>query len=112
MQIRKLAWLLSGTAAMLGLFAVVPEVRSEITNLIEQPAPHLKTGQRLISSDNLELQCWQQGIKIIDEEGLGGVSVSTLLQQESVSFGAATGRSPTVLLLSLDEATCLVRARE
>ena len=62
MQIRKLAWLLSGTAAMLSLFAVVPEVRGEITNLIEQPAPHLKTGQRLISSDNLELQCWQQGM--------------------------------------------------
>ncbi len=113
MVTRKLAWLLYGTAVMLVLVAAVPEVRSEITtNGVEQPAPRLATGQRLVSSDNVTLQCWQSGVRIIDEEDLGGLSVGTLMQQGSVSFGAATSQSPTVVLLSLDEATCLIRAAE
>ena len=111
MKLRTLAWLLAGTGALFATVAA-PEVRSEITNLTEQSGPRLATGQRLVSSDTVTLQCWQQGVRIINEDELGGLSVSTLLQQQSVSFGAATGQSPTVVLLSLAEATCIVRSKE
>jgi len=65
---------------------------------------------RLLSSDALRLQCWQNGVRIIDETGLAGISVKSLLEPETLLFNS--GREEArVIVLSLEESTCLVQAK-
>ena len=65
---------------------------------------------RAVSGDALRLQCWQNGVRIIDEVGLAGVSVKSLLKSDTLLLGGA-GEQARVIVLSLEESTCLVQAR-
>lgn len=65
---------------------------------------------RAVSGDALRLQCWQNGVQIIDEIGLGGISVKSLLKPETLLLGGG-GEAARVIVLSLEESTCLVQAR-
>ena len=108
------ALVLAGSASALTLRPAA--VQGEISTL---PGTTIITGTAakppslaVVSSDNLQLQCWQQGIKIIDETDVGGISVRSLLDQDTVSFGGGSIAQPTVTVLSLDDSTCLIRSRE
>ena len=41
----------------------------------------------------LRAQCWQEGIKIIDQDGLQGLALNEVLKQQSVTFRAMTAGS-------------------
>jgi hypothetical protein len=57
----------------------------------------------------LRTQCWQHGIKIIDQEGLAGPSLNAQNKQNSVSFKRRTETQPTVFLLPFPDGLCLVQ---
>ncbi|MHA1572210.1 MAG: hypothetical protein ACTSWM_10330, partial [Alphaproteobacteria bacterium] len=61
---------------------------------------------RVMTGEALRLQCWQNGIQIIDEVGLAGVSVKSLLKPETLLLGGG-GEAARVVVLSLEESTCL-----
>ncbi len=65
---------------------------------------------RLMSGDEFRLQCWQNGVRIIDETGLAGISVKSLLEPETLLLGGG-GDLARVIVLSLEESTCLVQAK-
>ena len=99
----------TAAAAVLALVAV--DVQAEISTQ-SVPAEQSPPALAVVSSEEMQLQCWQQGIKIIDETEVGGISVRSLLDQNTVSFGGAMVDQPTVIVLSLEDSTCLIRSRE
>ncbi len=101
-------------AGSVGALTLGPaEVQGEISAVQETAAATNKPpALSVVSSDTWQLQCWQQGIKIIDEAEVGGISVRSLLDQDTVSFGGGAIEHPKVTVLSLDDSTCLIRPRE
>jgi hypothetical protein len=57
----------------------------------------------------LRTQCWQGGVKIIDQDGLIGLSLNALNQEGSVSFKRQAEHQPTVFLLPFPDGLCLVQ---
>jgi hypothetical protein len=57
----------------------------------------------------LTTQCWQHGIKIIDQEGLLGLSLNAQTKQQSVSFKRQAEDQPTVFILPFPDGLCLVQ---
>jgi len=57
----------------------------------------------------LRTQCWQHGIKIIDQEGLMGLSLNAQNQQNSVSFKRQAQTQPSVFILPFPDGLCLVQ---
>ncbi len=57
----------------------------------------------------LRVQCWQEGVKIIDQDGLKGLSLNSVTQQRSVSFKRLSEAQPSVFILPFDKSICLVQ---
>ncbi len=57
----------------------------------------------------LRTQCWQEGVKIIDETGLRGLALNEALKQQTLTFHGATGQQPRTLILPLADALCLIQ---
>jgi hypothetical protein len=65
----------------------------------------------LISTQPLSVECWQEGVKIIAERDLHGISVNDLLQREAVSFRRQNENYPSVHVVALHDSTCLIRTQ-
>lgn len=81
------------------------------------PAPDLAPVQQA-APDGVHVQCWQEGIKIIDEQGLSEMALSDLLPRatgvtsfdgNSLGLKGRDGGGGRFLVVSVREATCLVR---
>lgn len=57
----------------------------------------------------IRVQCWQDGVKIIDQAGLSGLSINAVTRQRSVSFKRSGDGQPTVFVLPFDESLCLIQ---
>jgi hypothetical protein len=57
----------------------------------------------------LRTQCWQEGIKIIDQGGLRGIDLNTLTRQQSVTFKREGDQQASVFLLPFRDGLCLVQ---
>jgi hypothetical protein len=98
-------------ACVAGLVAPVALTRGEVAKTGEpQPKPR---PERLTPGPGPEVtlraQCWQEGVKIIDQDGLQGVSLRALTEQQSVSFKRRAEGHPSVFLLPFADALCLVQ---
>ena len=93
-----------GTAVgvALGIMAI-KQVRAELA-LSEQTLPI--TRQELHQTD-VQLQCWQNGIQVINRDDLQGLSVSAASQSSSASFKRQDEDQPTVFILSFGDSLCL-----
>jgi hypothetical protein len=63
-------------------------------------------------SQNLRVQCWQEGVKIIDREGLQGLSLNSVTRQESVGFKRRDDLQPSTFLLPFNDGLCLIQPDE
>ena len=64
---------------------------------------------RLAPDPPLIVECWQEGRKIIAEDGLYGFTVSSLLEGESISFRRAPRGNVDVVVVSTKHTTCMIR---
>ena len=61
-------------------------------------------------SQTLQIQCWQNGIKIIDETGLDGVRVRDLIERGGVGLDGDNWEFGDVNIIPInDSSTCLIR---
>ena len=57
----------------------------------------------------LRTQCWQHGVKIIDQDGLLELYLNADSRQGSVSFKRAAADQPSVFILPFPDGLCLVQ---
>jgi len=59
---------------------------------------------------SLWVQCWQSGIKIIDEKDIFGIRLQNLIERESVGFRGRDSNNREVYVIPVnDDSTCLVK---
>ena len=105
----KRAGLLVG-AGGLALLAMVPLGRGEINRTNEPPPREAQAEVTLVPVDErLRAQCWQEGVKIIDQTDLRGLALNEAVKQQGVSFRGADGEQPRVLILPFADGMCLIQ---
>ncbi|MGF1475154.1 MAG: hypothetical protein ACFB6S_06265 [Geminicoccaceae bacterium] len=65
---------------------------------------------KITSEGALQVACWQEGVKIIDETALEGVNIGALIESETLIFRELEDGDKRVLVVPLDEALCLVKS--
>jgi hypothetical protein len=106
----KRAGLLVGACGLAWL-AMVPLGRGEISRTGD-PAPRPAPAEiTLVPADErpLRAQCWQEGVKIIDQNGLQGLALNEALKQQAVAFRGEGGEQPRVLILPFADGMCLIQ---
>ncbi len=98
-------------ACALALLASSSLGRSEVAKTGEpQPRPRPEAIAITPPADlALHTQCWQHGVKIIDQDGLLDLSLNEQNKQNSVSFKRRAEGQPTVFLLPFPDGLCLVQ---
>jgi hypothetical protein len=100
-------------AAGLGLAVAVP-LTAEVTRKEGAPsAPKAAVEgggawKGALHDRPLRLQCWQEGIKVVDQTGLEGLSLSAANQPTTASFKRRHDGAPDVFLMSFEHGLCLV----
>jgi hypothetical protein len=57
----------------------------------------------------LRAQCWQHGVKIIDQADLEGLSLNAATRERSVTFKRRAEQQPTVFIMPFADGLCLVQ---
>ena len=85
--------------------------RSEVTKTGEpEPPPSLERIAPVPVHDmELRAQCWQQGVKIIDQADLQGLSLNAATRERTVSFKRQSEQQPSVFILPFADGICLVQ---
>ena len=98
-------------ACGLALLAPISLLRSEVSKTGEpEPRPGPERLALGPTSDvALRAQCWQEGVKIIDQDGLQGLSLKALTEQQSVSFKRLAETNASVFILPFADGLCLVQ---
>lgn len=98
-------------ACGLALLAIVPLGRSEVSRTSEPTARATPEEMTLVPADALALrvQCWQEGVKIIDQNGLQGLALKEALQQQALTFRGESGQQPRTLILPIADGICLIQ---
>ena len=89
----------------------VPLGRGEISRTGD-PAPRPAPAEiTLVPADErpLRAQCWQEGVKIIDQTGLRGLALNEALKQQTLTFQGVNAQQPRTLILPLADALCLIQ---
>jgi hypothetical protein len=98
-------------AGGLALLAMVSLGRSEVSRT-PAPAPRPTPAEiTLVPAGELALraQCWQEGVRIIDQNGLQGLALTELVKQQAVTFSGADGEQPRTLILPFADGMCLIQ---
>lgn len=98
-------------ACGLALAATISLGRGEV-NRTAAPAPRPAAEDiTLVPAGELALraQCWQHGVRIIDQSGLQGLALNELLKQQAVTFRGQDGEQPTTLILPFPDGMCLIQ---
>ena len=97
--------------AGLALLATVPLVRGEVSRTSE-PAPGAAPEERALvppGEQELRTQCWQHGVRIIDQVGLQGLALTEFVKQQAVTFSGENGQRPKTLIVPFADAMCLIQ---
>ncbi|MBF0354421.1 MAG: hypothetical protein HQL43_04190 [Alphaproteobacteria bacterium] len=92
---------------MLGLLlslVLILQASAEVSNSV--------TGEKNIIRGTYRLQCWQNGVKIIDEVGKGDYSWTLPPDQKYFSFRREAEALPSTYLSSNGYTTCLIKKQD
>jgi len=108
-DIKRVGFLMA--ACGLAVLAAVPLGRGEVSRTSEPTARATAEEITLVPADQLALRarCWQEGIKIIDQNGLQGLALTELVKQQAVTFSGANGEQPRTLILPFADGMCLIQ---
>jgi hypothetical protein len=99
------------TACVVALVLPITLTRGEVTKTGE-PEPKASP-ERLspVPASDVELraQCWQDGVKIIDQADLQGLSLDAATRERSVTFRRGAKPQPTVFIMPFADGLCLVQ---
>ena len=76
--------------------------------VVDKKVPAPKNNGLAIHEDPLQLECWQDGLRIIRQKGLSGVSIKSVTRKDAIAFKPADGKQPEIFLLSFEGSLCLV----
>jgi hypothetical protein len=97
-------------ACGLALLAMVPLGRGEISRTGEPSPPEARGEITLVPVEQpLRAQCWQEGVKIIDQTGLEGLALTEALKLQAVSFRGRESEQPETLILPFADGMCLIQ---
>jgi hypothetical protein len=61
-------------------------------------------------SASLWVQCWQHGVKIIDEKDVSGIRLQNLIERDSLGFKGRNSNNGDIYVIPVnDNSTCLVK---
>lgn len=99
-------------------FAAVPQGRSEIAVAggpkVTKAAPaadtKAQTGEPMSGGASMRIQCWQYGVKIIDEKDVFGVRVQNLIDRDSLGFKGRNSKNGDIYVIPVNgDSTCLIK---
>jgi len=98
-------------ACVLALLASSSLGRGEVAKTgAPQARPNLEAHAITPPADlALRTQCWQHGVKIIDQDGLLELYLNADTKQNSVSFKRLAEDQPSVFILPFPDGLCLVQ---
>ncbi len=109
--IRRASWLLLlGAGMVLATSGMLTraEVALSGTPVAPSAVPPRTELKPVHADQNLRVQCWQAGVKIIDRDGLSGLSLNSVTRQDSVGFKRPDDTQPSTFLLPFEEGLCLI----
>ena len=80
---------------------------AEVTVRSQTPVAAARIGTQ---SPAYRLQCWQNGVKVIDEDGLFEISPNAVSHHQAISFKSVPGGAKTTFLLTTLDSLCLIKA--
>lgn len=96
--------------ALMSLIAAYPTWAEVGTPPAARPTAMANTAQTF--SGTYRLQCWQSGVKIIDEQGKGDYSWTLPQNQTHLSFRRGLDNLPSIYLSTNGYTACLVKKVE
>ncbi len=101
-----------GVAIALGISIGSVHSEIEITGVRgAAPTSAAITAGASARSPLLRVQCWQNGIKIINEDNLRGIRLRNLIERDSVGFKGQDGSNGEVYIIPVnDDSTCLIKS--
>jgi hypothetical protein len=103
------ACLLSGAAllALVPLSLAVGEVTR--TDGGTPPAATTEPARPVHGPGPVRVECWQEGVRILEERGLSGLSIAAATRESSVSFKRQGDGNASVFLLPVADGVCLIQ---
>lgn len=87
---------------------------SEITvpnDTIKAESTPLTLVEELTRDTPFQVQCWQNGVKIIDEKAFFGIRLRSLIDRETLGLRGRDSKSGDVYIIPVNEnSTCLIKA--
>lgn len=108
-----------GSLVAIALGLAAAHAHSEISVTGGQPppmaAPMAKAAAPMSVSPTqapaLWVQCWQDGVKIIDEKNIVGIRLRNLIEQEVIGFSGRDSNNGNVYIIPVnDVSTCLIKS--
>ncbi len=108
-----------GSLIVIALGLTAPHAHSEIAvtggqlppiaaPIARAPAPATESPTQ---AQALWVQCWQDGVKIIDEKNIFGIRLRNLIEQETIGFSGRDSNNGNVYIIPVnDVSTCLVKS--
>lgn len=97
--------------AFAGIAAAELATTKDVAPRLAQPS-----GPRIspepVTRSELRLQCWQEGVEIIDRRRLRGLSINDATRRESVSLRREGDEGASVFLLPVANGLCLIQPAE
>jgi len=91
------------------LLLLASPVAAEVTTRAGEDAPGRGPAPRPVHDAPLRAECWQEGVKIIDQADLRGLALPAATRESTVSFKGPEAEQASVFLLPLADALCLIR---
>lgn len=80
-------------------------VRAEV---VDTKTPAGSLTKPVIHDEPVALECWQNGRRIIQRDGLRGLAVKAITGNGAVAFKPMDGEQPDIFVLPFEDSLCLV----
>lgn len=91
--------------ALLGTIACALPLQAASINIQETQTPQLQS-----PPGPLELTCWQEGEKVLEEKSLHDMTVSQALNEKVMSFSQGGSKEARLMVLTMGRSLCVVRS--
>jgi hypothetical protein len=102
-------WTFAAAGLALALTTAIAVAKVEQDPSKAPEAPSKGASLQAVHTAPLRAQCWQKGVKVLDEEDLKGLSITAATRRSTVTFKRGGDAAASVFLLPLGESLCLLQ---